>query len=186
MQESVAFRFHNQNTADPNVGPNPRRVSQDYIGQHDGSTYTLLTSENVAADRAARAADSWATEYDSAGNPLYVPGELNVGIVWDPLWEPDDGVSLDLSGLPTSLYPNPPAINVYKELDFARPSALHPGGVLAFFADGHGQFLSEGIDYLIYQHLMTPYGQRAAQVAEMNQTPTLPNLLNTVFDPGDI
>ena len=38
----------------------------------------------------------------------------------------------------------------------ARPSSMHTAGVNAVFADGHTQFLSEDIEYTIYQALMTP------------------------------
>jgi prepilin-type N-terminal cleavage/methylation domain-containing protein/prepilin-type processing-associated H-X9-DG protein len=42
------------------------------------------------------------------------------------------------------------------DVQYARPSSLHPGGVNVMFADGHGQFLGDGIEYHIYQQLMTP------------------------------
>lgn len=42
-----------------------------------------------------------------------------------------------------------------------RPSSGHSGGVNVSFADGHGQFLNEEIDYLVYALLMTPDGARA-------------------------
>ncbi|MEC7567017.1 MAG: DUF1559 domain-containing protein [Planctomycetota bacterium] len=38
----------------------------------------------------------------------------------------------------------------------ARPSSGHSGGAMVSFADGHTQFLSEQIDYAVYQSLMTP------------------------------
>jgi len=43
-----------------------------------------------------------------------------------------------------------------QDIRCARPSSNHPGGVLAAFCDGHCQFLSEKIDYSVYQHLMAP------------------------------
>ena len=39
-----------------------------------------------------------------------------------------------------------------------RPSSNHPGGVNVVFADSHGRFLSDEVDYHVYQHLMTPNG----------------------------
>lgn len=38
----------------------------------------------------------------------------------------------------------------------ARPSSSHPGGVNAAFAGGKTAFLSENIEYVVYQQLMTP------------------------------
>jgi prepilin-type processing-associated H-X9-DG protein len=38
----------------------------------------------------------------------------------------------------------------------ARPSSNHRGGVMVAFADGHTAFVSDGIDYIAYQSLLTP------------------------------
>jgi prepilin-type processing-associated H-X9-DG protein len=43
----------------------------------------------------------------------------------------------------------------------ARPSAWHSGGVNVVFADKHTKFLSEQIDYDVYQQLMTTYGKKS-------------------------
>ncbi len=43
----------------------------------------------------------------------------------------------------------------------ARPSSLHVGGVNISFADGGSRFVSESIDYRIYQALMTPHGEQS-------------------------
>jgi len=169
IEDPAAGIFHNHDTrplADGGVGPNPIEVSLDYISQHDGATYTLLLSENIDAD-------SW-TDL----------GEANLGMLWDPFWEPDIGAG--------GTIPTPPMINYDPEGDHPRPSSRHPGGVNAFFCDGHGTFLSETMDYLLYQHLMTPNGHKAGRIAEMNTAPSLPNLAwetanrPSVLDPGDV
>ncbi len=54
-----------------------------------------------------------------------------------------------------------PPLSESKDLNHVRPSSGHPGGVVVSFADGHGQFLNEEIDYLVYALLMTPDGARA-------------------------
>ena len=48
-----------------------------------------------------------------------------------------------------------------QDIRYARPSSRHPGGVVASFCDGHQQFLSEDIEYVVYQHLMTPDSAKA-------------------------
>ena len=155
--------FHNHDTrpvADGGVGKNPITVSLDYINQHDGTTHTLLLSENLAAD-------SWVHT-----------GEANVGVLWDPLWEPDDGTA--------GTDPQPPKINFDPEGNHPRPSSRHPGGVNVGWCDGHLTFLSENTQYLVYQHIMAPFSRKAGTIAEMNATPTLPNLRTQPFDPGDL
>ncbi len=154
--------FHNHNTLPPpdGLGNNVIRVSQDYINQHDGTTYTLLMTENLNAD-------SWRDL-----------GEANVGVIWDHSWDPDAGAA--------GTDPVPPKINFDPEGNHPRPSSRHPGIVNVFYCDGHGRPLSDSLDYLIYQHLMTPWGSKAAQDAEMNATPTLPNLRTQPLDPGNL
>ena len=46
---------------------------------------------------------------------------------------------------------------------FSRPASLHPEVFIAAFCDGHTQEISEGIDYKVYQQLMTPNGQKARE-----------------------
>ena len=159
--------------------PDPRvEVSVDYMSAHDGSTYTLLLSENNAAD-------SWNSDY--ASSPAYIPERVNVGMLWDPSWEPALGVNTDLSSPP--LRPFPPNTNVYIDGDYPRPSSRHPGGVNVYFGDGHGTFFAQTLDYLIYQHLMTPYGKKAGIAAEMagfdGAATTNVNLITNIVDPGD-
>jgi prepilin-type N-terminal cleavage/methylation domain-containing protein/prepilin-type processing-associated H-X9-DG protein len=148
--------FHDHN---PLSGCPVKTVSQDYTNQHDGTTYTLLMTENLNAD-------SW-TDL----------GEANVGVIWDHSWDPDAGAA--------GTDPVPPKINFDPEGDHPRPSSRHPGVVNVFYCDGHGGALSDGVDYLIYQQLMTPWGRKAAEIAGMNAAPTLPNLYSP-FDPGDL
>jgi len=186
--------FHNHMFDDPDLGPRESvRVGMDYLGSHDGSSYTLLVSENLgdtvvpASSPPVSFNPSWGTRYDPTGGVLNT--EADVGMVYDRTWEPVQGVSTDLA----SLNPSPPGINVLRDTAFPRPSSRHPGGVNAFFGDNHGVFLKDTLDYLIYQHLITPYGKKAGQVAQMTgwDTPSMPpptpvNLVFEIFDPGDI
>ena len=161
----------------------------DYLTVHDGSTYTLLLSENtgntvVPGTNPVAFNPTWGTRYDSTVGILNT--EADFGIVYDYNWEPDQGVSTDLA----NLNPYPPNINVLKDYGFAHPSSGHPGGVNVFFGDNHGIFLADTLDYLIYQGLMTPDGQQAGTLAGMvgspanPGTPVLPNLINSILDPG--
>ena len=48
----------------------------------------------------------------------------------------------------------------------ARPSSRHQGGVNAVFADGHTALIRDGVDYHVYQHLMTPNGAKSETPCE--------------------
>lgn len=106
----------------------PVRVSIPYLAEHDGAQYTLMLSENCQAGM-------W-TDTE----------EADVGMVW--FRKPEDGLAVNQGKDDVDLRPH--------DVRFARPSSRHPGGVIATFCDGHSQFLSEMIDYTVYQQLMAP------------------------------
>ncbi len=190
---AAAGVFHNHVFDDPALQPDPAlrresvKVSLDYISSHDGSTYTLILTENLHAM-------TWATRYPGSGRGVdTTQTELDFGVCYDGTWEYDEGVStVD----PLNPNPAPPNINVLRDYAHARPSSRHPGGVNVYFGDGHGAFLAETLDYLIYQHLMTPYGKKAGTLGQMSgwddgvdpslTDPNWKNLIFDIFDPGDI
>jgi len=67
---------------------------------------------------------------------------------------------------------------------YARPSSQHPGGVIATFADGRSQFISEDIDYVVYAQLMTSHGQKAANIADEMRPAPDPYRNNVAADRG--
>jgi len=108
----------------------------------DGASNTLLFSENVQAT-------SWAPPLDpnAASSQWYTPWEAHVGMVW--FTQPGScstiNACLDATENPTS--PN---------IQYARPSSYHPGGVVVTYADGHQDFLNQDIEYNVYRAQMTP------------------------------
>jgi hypothetical protein len=55
------------------------------------------------------------------------------------------------------------------------------------FCDGRVQFIAQTIDYLVYQHIMTPDSEAAGEALTMNDDPNLPgNLRTSVFYPKSI
>ena len=185
--------FHNHIFDDPGLqgNANSDKVSIDYLSVNDGSTYTLLLSENLGDTVVPGSSPpvtfnpTWGTRYDPAVGVLNT--ERDFGMVYDRTWEPSQGVSTVLA----SLNPSPPMFNVLNDTAFPRPSSRHPGGVNAFFGDNHGVFLQDTLDYLIYQHLITPNGKKAGQLAQMtgwdtpNPPPPIPvNLIFDILDPG--
>ena len=106
----------------------------------DGTQCTLLFSENIQAGR-------W---YDIT--------EANVGMVW---WNDANApASAQINkGIEVGSAP--------ENVAYARPSSNHSGGVVATFCGGNVQFVSEDIDYYVYQHLMTPDSLGAAQLLNL-------------------
>ncbi|TWU07693.1 DUF1559 family PulG-like putative transporter [Stieleria varia] len=44
---------------------------------------------------------------------------------------------------------------------FGRPSSTHPGGVVVAFCDTNIQFVTDTIDYRVYQAMLTPHGKKS-------------------------
>ena len=134
----------------------------------DGTQHTLLLSENLQAG-------PWLTPISPPTDPptiLTNTIEAEVGMVWhiDPTDDP--------AVLPVPLDGSGWQINNDKEadivdIDHARPSSNHSGGVNVVFCDGHSQFLREDIDYDVYARLMTTDGNNA-MVAGSSGTPNIP------------
>ncbi|GAA5505163.1 DUF1559 domain-containing protein [Novipirellula caenicola] len=53
-------------------------------------------------------------------------------------------------------------MNATNAIDLARPSSAHVDGVNAGMADGGTRFIGEGIDYRVYQALLTPRGKSSS------------------------
>ncbi len=132
-------------------------------GIPDGESKTLLLTENL------NAADSYLST-----------DERLIAFVWHPgtnptnISPPERRVNGRWSGWN---YGN--ATDQAANLDRARPSSFHSGGVNAAFADGHTAFIREDIDYQIYRSLLTSNGNSAAPPdnALTSQTPAeAPNL----------
>ncbi|MBN1852918.1 MAG: DUF1559 domain-containing protein [Pirellulales bacterium] len=120
----------------------------EYISSHDGTPATIMLSENI-----------------QAGAPID-PQILN-----NPRGRKNNGWCLSLSPAFDSIVwvnnPNTQApINRDKEAPmensplFARPSSNHISGVNVLYCDGHVDFLSEEVPYVVYQALMTPHGRK--------------------------
>jgi len=126
--------FHNHDVDGERVS-----VSLDYVSQHDGTTYTLLLSENLQAGL-------W-TDTE----------EADIGMVWHEAAGPMSHINRGKN-----------AGRRRQDIQYARPSSNHPGRVVVSFCDGHQQFLNEDIDYRVYQHLMTPDSNEAAVEGELD------------------
>lgn len=130
--------------------PDARRVTTSlaWLSAHDGQKVTLLLSENVDA------------------GPWHATNEATIGFVWAPNLV--DGLP---SPLPT-LWP----INQHRgegdgSIKFARPASEHAGVANGVMASGTVQAISDQIDYLVFQRMLTADG---ANVKAANQDAYLP------------
>lgn len=152
------------------LNPGPMvSISQDYITVHDGSSLTLMLSENNSAPMAqlnsagpnqVNAIQStlggsgyWGT---AVGLGSFMAGtEPQSCFVWWPDQLPDPSMKINS---PTSAITNYSGKgNVYNYT--MHPASNHPTGVNVSFCDGHTRFISQDVDYTVFCLLMTPWGQ---------------------------
>lgn len=160
----------------------PVVMTLDYLTQRDGSTNTLMASENLQADKWAYVGSTYTnpTEKDLGfiwwGTAAQLKGGTTPGMVF--------GINEDLGGeglLDAGV--------TWEGFEFVRASSRHPGIVVATFCDGHTRAIREGIDYLTFKHIMTPDGEAAGRALGDPVDPnaaTPKGLANTVFDAGEL
>lgn len=163
-----------------------KKVNADFLNTNDGTTHTLMVSENLQAV-------NWATDLvQNTNSQVPWTNDITVrghtGIVWfltgnlNNAGPPGSAVTstatinLNAMGINDSAQQVTPGTynlkyatgspNTHGGLAFARPSANHSGGVNAAFCDGHMYYLNDEIEYHVYTQLMTP-NQKA-----VNVTPT--------------
>jgi len=139
----------------------PTDVRIEDISKHDGTTNTLMLSENIGAH--------WwtGTEWTlSPDNDYKSLGEIQGGFVWD--WRENEAngnlfkaINRDADQTPTLTLTPPDRTHPERTAEwYARPSSRHSGGVMVVFADGHTQFLGEDIDSIIFGLLCSPHGAK--------------------------
>jgi prepilin-type N-terminal cleavage/methylation domain-containing protein/prepilin-type processing-associated H-X9-DG protein len=157
----------------PNTPEYHVETSSAYLNVHDGTTNTLMLAENLQTT-------GWAKPRPESGNQTASwRYEWYLGIVWQPH---DMG---DVESIPDQDRLN--HVKTAAEGSLSRPSSNHPGGVNASFCDGRQQFISETIDYLVYQHIMTPDSELAGEFTGMPIDGAPPeNLRESIYDAASI
>ncbi|MFN0022019.1 MAG: DUF1559 domain-containing protein [Pirellulaceae bacterium] len=115
-------------------------TSPQFVEDHDGTTYTMMLSENLDAGL-------W-TDSD----------EAKIGF----LWALGDQVGNHTPECPV-LFINQEREHGDGTLRFARPSSHHAGGVLMMYCDGRTKFINERLEYRIYCAQMSSDGQNTKQ-----------------------
>ncbi|MEE8450700.1 MAG: DUF1559 domain-containing protein [Thermoguttaceae bacterium] len=121
-------------------------VSMDYLGQRDGSQNTLLVAESVKAGPWARGDDRTlsGSPQDEREAGLIGPPQVILGL--GCIWKADTDVSnFRIASNMDTIPPEPGGV-----------SSMHGGVVFVGFCDGHVRTIRDDIDYMVYQHLMTP------------------------------
>jgi hypothetical protein len=151
--------FDHYSTDFPTAGASPRITTDlSYISDHDGTSSTVLFSENVdAADWIGQPPQ---VQLPTANSPTDKGQTWGQGIVWR--------IDATNANLPFFLNrnidtlrqqmgnPNLPKDDYYS----AKPSSAHPGGYLFTMVDGHTIFVSEDIDYRVYAMAISPWSSQ--------------------------
>ena len=119
------------------TGKRVLRNSLERITALDGTTYTLMLSENNQASQ-------WVYETDVAPTQPY-----EIGMQW--FVTPSECQQLNRCFADKAIGSN-----------YARPSSYHEGGVNVIFCDGHAAFLSMDVNYTIYCQIMAPNDNAAS------------------------
>lgn len=117
------------------------RVSPDFVSSNDGSSTTIMLSENIDAGL-------WIG--DNSGGFKHAADQGQVSFVW-----------LDPPGQQHKINENAGTGDFNVRPEAARPSSNHDGVVVVTFADGHAATLNEEIDQLVYGRLLSPDGKSA-------------------------
>lgn len=137
----------------------------------DGQSLTILFTESLQAMPWHRAG------FINAGDLVVTEHETEIrfdetsryvhGAVWH--FEDDDAASdappvnpvHRINGAPPGIPLESLRMTRANAADLARPSSAHHQGVNAAMADGSTKYLSETIDYRVYQALLTPWGENS-------------------------
>lgn len=182
-------------TAAGATGPTPGpKMTQDFISTRDGTSYTLMLSENLQAG-------NWAID-PNGGTGFYntdLAVRQNTGMAWFLTGKLNNGNPNDAS-LPATVYATPfntsapffPEINQNSQLvtgaiqlqyqsgnsanptglAYSRPSANHSGGVNVAYCGGNAGYLNDEIDYRVFTQLMTP-NQKQVNISAPASNPVL-------------
>jgi len=140
--------YGNTYTVPTNPGP-MINVTQDYISGHDGTSSTLMYSEQLWNAGSTQNGNFWATDEN---NPNNAGTEMANGFVFWPDQSPDRMMLINSTVLPGTV------LSLAQQNYMIRPSAYHPGGVNVTMCDGHARFISQDIQYNVWCLLMTPDG----------------------------
>lgn len=164
MNDRASFNYQ----VSPNLNLLPKVSVADM--NTDGASNTVLFSENLTAA-------NWTTTLSAF--PAPTSEAISNIMVWLYVTEPNPGTGLNPPRTPNAitkaLIPSSgsvPVVATHMRINGKgaavahpsetwRPSSRHPGGVVMVFADGSTKFVSEKLQYYVYQALMTPNNKQS-------------------------
>jgi len=157
-QANGVFFDHYSTTYPGSKGP---RITTDlsYITSHDGTSSTVLFSENVDAQ------DWIGVTSQTPGTTQYQGDSWWQGIVWKldstDAWYPNypNFLNKDFATLKAA----DPPIN-RSDIYCAKPTSAHPGGFIVTMVDNHSFFVSQDIEYRVYAMVMAPWSSQAENI----------------------
>jgi hypothetical protein len=170
------------------------KVTIDFISTNDGTSNTLMLSENLQAK--TWATDFWAGTMDPFSSDFEIRQGAGFNFFITGYVDGATSVANNQLGPTASNFTAAAAVingdativpdivtggtetwdgtsRPYGGLAVSRPSSTHPGGVNAYFCDNHYRFLSEEMGYHVYTQLMTPK-QSKLRINLAGNTPTNP------------
>lgn len=136
-------------------------TNQNYVTVSDGSSHTLMISENnnvptfAPVGAPSQGLSSGPASWADPGVAAY---ERQSCFIFRPEKYPDP--ALKINGQTSGSAAN------YEY--FLHPASAHPGGVNASFCDGHVRYLADSIDYGVFCLLMTPHGAQCNTPGTVN------------------
>lgn len=164
---------------DQSLDTGAQKMTLDYLNANDGTSNTMLLTENIQAERwqlmsdpaAGTANHTWTTP--AAGTP---PTQANSAsrddalnhhiFVWLDTTSPTARNRINGEINISPAIPDPST-----DMNSSRPSSRHAGGVNMVFCDSHIKFIADSIDYPVYRQLMTPQGTGAINLSTMPYKP---------------
>jgi prepilin-type N-terminal cleavage/methylation domain-containing protein/prepilin-type processing-associated H-X9-DG protein len=162
------------------------RMNLDVISGADGTANTLLFSEKCSSQLPAL--NIWSGTIGPIANSnaaMFVVSSS--GSTTPPLF----GAAGSLANVGTDKIVNPLNAGVANAAPggyHSRPSANHPGGVVAAFADGHTVFLKDSIQSYVYAQLVTSDSRNASPLMNSGTASWLYNPLTSgtyILQDGD-
>ncbi len=135
----------------------------------DGAQTTLLYSENIHKDDSlsSNINNNWLSSTGWSIMPELQVTEQAFGMTWFynavNMFDPSNGQanSGDFQPFNKDLRDDTSAGYMAFGTAFRRPASHHSGGFNVVFAGGNTRFISEAVEYRVYQQLMTPNGSKA-------------------------